>query len=150
MELPKILVLDANILISIALGRRVPELVTAYAGEVWLCAPQVAFDDVDHHLELIATKHDWSQERREQARAVLKDARAVVEAIDAETYAEHRDEAVLRIGQRDHDDWPIVAVALTLGAPIWTHDRDFFGTGIATWTTDRVELYLNDTRPLTR
>jgi hypothetical protein len=25
---------------------------------------------------------------------------------------------------------------------VWTEDADFFGTGIATWTTDRVELYL--------
>jgi hypothetical protein len=26
--------------------------------------------------------------------------------------------------------------------PIWTEDTDFFGCGVATWTTDRVELYL--------
>jgi predicted nucleic acid-binding protein len=43
---------------------------------------------------------------------------------------------------RDPDDWPIVAVALLLDFPIWTEDQDFFGTGVATWTTDRVELYL--------
>ena len=43
---------------------------------------------------------------------------------------------------RDMDDWPIAAVAMTLDLPIWTEDKDFFGSGIATWTTDRVELYL--------
>ena len=26
--------------------------------------------------------------------------------------------------------------------PVWTEDTDFFGAGVATWTTDRVELYL--------
>jgi hypothetical protein len=40
------------------------------------------------------------------------------------------------------EDWPIVAAALMLKIPVWTEDRDFFGNGIATWTTDRVELYL--------
>jgi predicted nucleic acid-binding protein len=42
----------------------------------------------------------------------------------------------------DPDDWPIVAAALLLDLPIWTEDQDFFGSGIAIWTTDRVEIYL--------
>ena len=42
------------------------------------------------------------------------------------------------------DDWPVAAVALLLGLPIWTEDQDFFGSGIATWTTDRVELFLRE------
>ena len=43
---------------------------------------------------------------------------------------------------RDADDWPVLACAMTIACPVWTEDADFFGTGIATWTTDRVELYL--------
>jgi hypothetical protein len=27
-----------------------------------------------------------------------------------------------------------------------TEDADFFGAGVATWTTDRVELLLNESR----
>lgn len=49
-----------------------------------------------------------------------------------------------RIGRRDPDDWPIAAAALILDCPIWTEDKDFFGTGIPTWTSDRVEIYLRD------
>ena len=26
--------------------------------------------------------------------------------------------------------------------PIWTEDRDYFGAGVATWTSDLVEIYL--------
>jgi hypothetical protein len=37
---------------------------------------------------------------------------------------------------------PVVAVAILLGIPIWTEEQDFFGSGVATWTTDPVELYL--------
>lgn len=46
-----------------------------------------------------------------------------------------------RIARVDPDDWQVVASALVLDCPIWTEDRDFFGTGVP-WTTDRVELYL--------
>ena len=28
---------------------------------------------------------------------------------------------------RDPDDWPVVAVALMLGIPVWTEDQDFSG-----------------------
>jgi hypothetical protein len=45
-------------------------------------------------------------------------------------------------------DWPILATALALQYPIWTEDMDFFGCGVATWTTDRVDLYLADAVPI--
>ena len=48
-----------------------------------------------------------------------------------------------RISERDADDWPALACALVLRCPVWTEDADFFGTGVATWTTSRVRLYLS-------
>src|ERR1035441_7435280 len=47
-----------------------------------------------------------------------------------------------RVGQRDPDDWPILAAALALRCPIWTEDTDFFGCGVATWTSNRVRVFL--------
>jgi predicted nucleic acid-binding protein len=52
--------------------------------------------------------------------------------------------ALQRIGARDPDDWPVPACALALGCPIWTEDTDFFGCGVATWTSNRVEMFLCD------
>jgi predicted nucleic acid-binding protein len=49
-----------------------------------------------------------------------------------------------RIRSRDEDDWPVLALALSLKLPIWTEDQHLFGVGIATWTTDRIELYFED------
>jgi predicted nucleic acid-binding protein len=43
---------------------------------------------------------------------------------------------------RDEDDWPVLATALALGCAIWTEDTDFFGTGVAVWTTNRIEIFL--------
>ena len=45
---------------------------------------------------------------------------------------------------RDGEDWPILAAALALDCPIWTEHIDFFGCGVATWTTDRIEFYLDE------
>jgi hypothetical protein len=39
----------------------------------------------------------------------------------------------------------IIAASLLLDCPIWTEDQDFFGSGVATWTTDRIKLYLRGT-----
>jgi predicted nucleic acid-binding protein len=51
-----------------------------------------------------------------------------------------KEEALARI--RDKDDWHALARALQLECAIWTEDQDFFGTGIATWTTSTMERYL--------
>jgi hypothetical protein len=39
---------------------------------------------------------------------------------------------------------PVLACALVANYPIWTEDRDFFATGVATWTTALVELCLSE------
>ena len=51
-------------------------------------------------------------------------------------------EARERMRGRDENDWPVLATALGLGCDIWTEDQDFFGTGIAIWTTNRIEIFL--------
>jgi len=66
----------------------------------------------------------------------------LVQTIEAETYESFEHLARQPIAYRDEDDWPALAVALALECPIWAGDTDFFGCGVATWTTDRVELYL--------
>jgi len=65
-----------------------------------------------------------------------------VETVDLSLYADYERLARERIEIRDPDDWPVVAVALLLDLPIWTEDQDLFGSGLPTWTTDRLELYL--------
>ena len=59
-----------------------------------------------------------------------------------DVYAVFESEARLRLRGRDETDWPVLARALGLACSIWTEDADFFGTGIAVWTTDRIEIFL--------
>ena len=59
-------------------------------------------------------------------------------------YAPLEEEARWR-SPRDPDDWPVVAAALAVGGAVWTNDKDFLGTGIATWTTETAISWLAHT-----
>lgn len=133
------LVLDANILIRAVLGSRVLGLLRKYAGQVEFMAPDVAFQEAREHLPGILEARKIAVSPAMETLDLLK---RLVQIVEAETYASFEAVARERIDKRDEDDWPVLAAALALGCPIWTEDTDFFGCGVATWTTDRVELYL--------
>lgn len=141
------IVLDANILIRAMLGVKVGGLLAKYANTIEFCAPSIAFEDADAHLPDIMAKRGIGQAELSLG---LDAVRMLVEEVPAEATEPMRAEALRRIGRRDPDDWPIVAAALALDCPIWTEDKDFFGSGVATWTSDLVEIYLRgDTTPVT-
>lgn len=68
----------------------------------------------------------------------------IVRIVSIDVYGSQRQQAIVRIGARDLDDWPVLACAMAIDCPVWTEDTDFFGTGVATWTTDRVALYFSE------
>ncbi|HEV2194148.1 MAG TPA: PIN domain-containing protein [Candidatus Acidoferrum sp.] len=76
------------------------------------------------------------------AKAILEHVSRIVGPVDQTLYQGHENLARERTEPRDPRDWPVVAVALLLDIPVWTEDQDFFGSGVSTWTTDRVETYL--------
>jgi predicted nucleic acid-binding protein len=82
----------------------------------------------------------------ELVRSCLHAVDANVISIDNAVYAPLEDEARERC-PRDLSDWPVVASALVLSAPIWTNDGDFLGTGVATWTTDTLQRWLDRQPP---
>ncbi len=133
------LVLDANVLIRAVLGSRVLALLRKYAGQVEFLTPDTAFEEAREKLPGILERRKVPADI---AMTMLDQLTDVVQAVDAETYRSFEHLARERIACRDEDDWPVLAVALALGCAIWTEDADFFGCGVATWTTDRVELYL--------
>lgn len=134
-------VLDANILVRAVFGTRTRALVEKYAEEVHLLTPGRCVEDARAKIPEIAIR------RRTASReyfALLGQIEQLVETVDRTAYARFEDAARPRIEKRDPDDWPIVATALLMNAPIWTEDYDFFGCGVATWTCDRVEIYLRN------
>lgn len=136
------LVLDANILVRAVLGKRVKNIIATHAVNAGFFAPEVAYDDAERHLPEILTKNGRADDIGDSL-AYLAQLGETVLAVPEEVYLDHKDKALARLKQRDPDDWPILATALALECPIWTEDNDFFGAGVPTWTTDRVEIYLS-------
>jgi predicted nucleic acid-binding protein len=79
-----------------------------------------------------------------KALRLLEAMAGLVDLVSRDIYGAHETDARKRLGTRDPDDWPILASALALGCPIWTEDTDFFGCGVATWTSNSVEIFLGD------
>ena len=140
MALRKTLVLDANILVRAVLSTKVRTLLERHSSQIRFFAPDVCFGDAEKYLPLIFEKRGLPTK---PALEVLAGLSRIVQTVEADIYGDYREEAIQRIAIRDPDDWPIVATALALNCPIWTEDSDFFGAGIATWTTDRIHLFVS-------
>jgi predicted nucleic acid-binding protein len=133
------LVLDANILIRAVLGRRARHLIETNVEKTSFIIPDAAFAEAEQHLTVLVTRRGGDPEK---ALALLRALGHLVEIVGSEVYREYESEARELIGSRDMDDWPILATALALECPIWTEDADFFGCGVATWTSNHVEVFL--------
>lgn len=134
------IVLDTNILIRAVLGRRVRQMLDAYAEQgVRFFAPDVAFADAAKYLPALLRKRD---KPTEDLSASIDYLRSIIEVTDPEFYGAFEPDARERLRGRDEDDWPVLATALALGCGMWTEDADFFGTGVPVWTTNRMEIFL--------
>jgi hypothetical protein len=89
-----------------------------YGAVVDLFAPDTAWAEAREHLPIILKKRGVPVE---PALSLLNSLEGVIQ--------------------------PVLATALPSGSPIWTEDNDFFGIGVATWTADRVELFLGAAGP---
>ncbi len=135
----KRLVLDANILLRAVFGVRVRALLEAYEDAVSFYAPDICFADAQRYIPEIAAKRGIDPAPGIE---VLEQISHLVEVVDGSLYKEYETSARERMLSRDEADWPIVATALVLKCAVWTEDRDFFGSGVSTWTSETVELYL--------
>lgn len=134
------LVLDANILIRAVLGQKVFLLLNQYHNNTAFFSPNEAYEDAEKYLPMIfESRHlDWSI-----AADVLIRLPVLVQRIELSIYSEFEADARQRI--RDVRDWSVLATAMAFDCPVWTEDQDFFGSGVATWTTKTVPIYLSGT-----
>jgi len=137
----KALVVDANILVRAVLGKRVREVIETYCEKVTFFVPEAAYAEAEEHLPRLVIQRGGDPEK---ALALLRASTHLVELIGSDVYGGFEAEALQRLGQRDPEDWPILASALALRCPIWTEDSDFFGCGVATWTSNRLQVFLRE------
>lgn len=140
------LVVDANVLVGELLRARGLPLFQDTRLE--LAITERAEDEARHEISrrLSALTHlgriDAAQRDRSLA---LLDRLLIVTVVPVPSVLYRRRERMARRRiPRDPDDWPTVALALTLGAAIWTQDADFLGCGVPTWTTETLVAHLED------
>jgi predicted nucleic acid-binding protein len=134
----KALVLDANILIRAVLGQRVRRILETHSDSVSFFVPEIAYAEAEEHAALVLKRGgDPSKAVR-----LLRSLAALGTVVRGDLYGDFEAEARKRLAARDPDDWPILAAALALDCPIWTEDTDFFGCGVATWTSASIDSFL--------
>jgi hypothetical protein len=101
--------------------------------------PDICFSDALKYIPIITATRQLDPD---PGLLVLNKLARLIEVVDQSLYEQHEAFAPERMLSRDVRDWPIVASSLLLDCPVWTEDQDFFGSGIATWTTNNVEHYL--------
>lgn len=128
------LVLDASALVGELFRQRGRRILTH--PDTVLYMPPRQWDEALHELDRRVAH--VARELSVDADQLLDSAHALAEAtvvvVPDEVYDDFLDQAHERID--DPDDAPAVALALALDAGVWTRDRDFFGSGVATWRAE--------------
>lgn len=123
------LVADANVLLSAVLGGRASIALT-HAGVEEVFTAAVALGEVQEYVGVLARKKGLPLDVLLLALAALP-----VTVVDRPAYASRIAEASRRIGKRDPDDVDVLALALHLGAAVWSNDDDFRDAGVEWFTT---------------
>jgi predicted nucleic acid-binding protein len=123
---------DANALLSAVLGGRA-NLILQHPAMEEIFTAEETLDEVQEYAVRLARK-----KRLHEDLVLLAVATLPVTVIERKIYASGIAEASRRIGQRDPDDIPILALALTLNVPLWSNDKDFKDVGVEWYTTERL------------
>ncbi len=118
---------DSNVLLS-AVAKKAAIRVFASPELVIVTTDENAVE-VRAHFSHFATRYKIAEELLSDTFAILP-----IEIYSRDKYASHILEARALLGARDPADIPLAALALKLGVPIWSNDRDFedFPTGVFT------------------
>jgi predicted nucleic acid-binding protein len=137
----KRLLLDANILVRALFGRRVQQILLHHSEIIEFYCPDICFDEARKYIPSISARTGRDPSTGFQ---LLERLAEIVEPVDRSFYGRYESTARRRMAARDVKDWPVLATALLLNCPLWTEDQDFFGTGIATWTTNNIEVFFDN------
>ncbi len=123
------LILDANIMASALIGRSFPLFERLAQQGVEMFAAEAQFVETRKTLSArsFATQ-EWVDLQLERLLSLVAPLPSVV-------FEEYEDRARARLHERGQSDWPVLAASIEMEAAIWSHDKDFFGSGAAVWST---------------
>ena len=122
---------DANVLLSAAMGRAAfKAMEPSFPVSVTLACVASVVEEVREYLPSVAEEQGMDSNKA----LVLFDA-FEIEEHTPDVYQDKLEEARRQIGKRDPDDVELLALALSLGIPVWTNDKDFEDTTVERYTT---------------
>jgi predicted nucleic acid-binding protein len=138
-----VIVVDTSVLVAELLRARGRALMRDPKLQISITEEQRS--ETDHEIErrLRSIIERWPLSADEIA-MLRQGIETVIETIQVAPRQSHEHFAAVarRRIPRDPDDWPTVALAITLNAGILTNDRDFLGCGCPTWTFETLSLEL--------
>ena len=126
---------DANVLLAAILGGRARSIFGHAEIEVFTTAE--TWGEVQEYVPLLAQKRGLRLDL-----ALLAMSALPVTVLEPDSYRAELPEAIRRIGERDPDDAPLLALALTLKIPVWSNDKDFSEAGVEWHTTESLLRHL--------
>lgn len=129
------LIVDANILIGAILGKSLPLIAEIASRDTVLLVP------LRMMIEARSIVADPARVPVEGAMDRLILIESTVTLLDPNHYEHEEDRARERLTEAGQNDWPILAAALALEAPVWSNDKHLWGTGIAVWLTRNIRFW---------
>ena len=128
---PESVAADANVLLSAAVGGAASRVFTDSDLEVVTTEEVLA--EVREHLASLARKVRMPLEEAEEYLATLP-----VKAYPEPVYRARLGDARRHLADRDPDDIGLAALALHLGIPVWSNDKDFRVVPVELYPTARL------------
>ena len=139
-----ILVVDAAILVAAMRGRSSGALLTAAANAILVTTDRVV-QEARRRIALGLKRPDLLDLLDDLAELLTIVPVASLEPLLAQCEETLRDAVASRNGSAR--DAHVLALAWSVEADVWTTDRDFAGTGVATWSTPNLMRALAEIRP---
>jgi predicted nucleic acid-binding protein len=121
-------VADANVLLSAVIGKAAARVFFDF--EIAVHVAEFNAGEVEEYLPRMAAKYGVPMDLVELQWHLLP-----LQVHSAETYRDQMSWALQALARRDPEDAHALALAATLGLPLWSNDRDLQGHGVKTYTT---------------
>lgn len=123
------LVVDANPILSAIIGGNARAAFLS-AGNTIFYTTVFNYKEVEKYIPVLASKRDIPMEDLYMALSMLP-----LSVCDVDFYKNKVNQAKKLIENRDPNDVHLLALALRLGCPIWSNDKDFKGLEIRVYST---------------
>lgn len=129
-----LLIVDANVLLAAVLGQSLGLLEDIASRNVVLLVP------LRMMVETQKIIGDKRRIPRLDASARLTLLAKLVTILEPDDYEHKESRARERLSDAGQKDWPVLAAALAIDAPIWSNDKHLWGTGVAVWLTRNIKF----------